>query len=177
MVQRLLRVTLHKSVYSVTRQEPVRNGEFLDRFWIFGVVVPTAELGRQLREAETQWTWNRAEVEPPDINSTTTGNTAMCLHTRDGINVSGDSQIAHKISGLQRSIHISWTGVRLKQHHFVSQHWWNDTQRVLRQQNRVCACEWCVSTAGGHVSARLMLGNSGVEDADWIRARQFVVTD
>ena len=35
---------------------------------------------------------------------TTTGNTTICLRTRDGINVSGDFQIAPKDTGLQRSI-------------------------------------------------------------------------
>ena len=35
---------------------------------------------------------------------TAAGNTTICLHTRDGINVSGDFQIAPRISGLQRSI-------------------------------------------------------------------------
>ena len=30
--------------------------------------------------------------------------TTICLHTRDGLNVSGDFQIAPKNSGLQRSI-------------------------------------------------------------------------
>ena len=36
--------------------------------------------------------------------STTTGNTTMCLRTRDGVNVAGDFQIAPKNTGLQRSI-------------------------------------------------------------------------
>ena len=35
---------------------------------------------------------------------TTTGNTTICLRTRDGINVAGDFQIAPKNTGLQRSI-------------------------------------------------------------------------
>ena len=35
---------------------------------------------------------------------TTTGNTTICLRTRDGINVAGDFQIAPKDTGLQRSI-------------------------------------------------------------------------
>ena len=34
----------------------------------------------------------------------TTDNTTICLHTRDGTNVSGDFQIAPKNSGMQRSI-------------------------------------------------------------------------
>ena len=35
---------------------------------------------------------------------TTTGNTTICLRTRDGVNVAGDFQIAPKNTGLQRSI-------------------------------------------------------------------------
>ena len=35
---------------------------------------------------------------------TTTGNTTMCLRTRDGVNVASDFQIAPKNTGLQRSI-------------------------------------------------------------------------
>ena len=35
---------------------------------------------------------------------TTTGNTTICLRTRNGINVAGDFQIAPKDTGLQRSI-------------------------------------------------------------------------
>ena len=35
---------------------------------------------------------------------TTTGNTTICMRTRDGINVASDFQIAPKNTGLQRSI-------------------------------------------------------------------------
>ena len=35
---------------------------------------------------------------------TTTGNTTICSHTRDGVNVASDFQIAPKNTGLQRSI-------------------------------------------------------------------------
>ena len=64
--------------------------------------------------------------------------------------------------------YLSWTSVK---HHHVSQYWWKDTQRVLTQQNRVRACEWCVSTAGGHV------GNAETweqwhQNADGIGTRQ-----
>ena len=88
-------------VYSVTRQEPVRNGEVLIESGAATSVCPQSLAdslggkphgrGIELRSATGH-------------QFTTTGNTTICLHTRDGINVSGDFQIAPKNSGLQRSI-------------------------------------------------------------------------
>ena len=46
-------------------------------------------------------------VEPRSATGhqfTTSGNTTICLRTRDGVNVAGDFQIAPKDTGLQRSI-------------------------------------------------------------------------
>ena len=49
---------------------------------------------------------------------TRTGNTTICLRTRDGINVAIDFQRAPKNTGLKRSI-ISVGQVRQKQYHHV----------------------------------------------------------
>ena len=59
---------------------------------------------------------------------TTTGNMTICLGTRDGINVSGDFQIAPKDTGLQRSI-ISVGQVCDRGNIFTfPQYRWDDTQ-------------------------------------------------
>ena len=42
--------------------------------------------------------------DPTGHQFTTTGNTTICLRTRDGVNVASDFQIAPKKTGLQRSI-------------------------------------------------------------------------
>ena len=42
--------------------------------------------------------------KPRGHQFTTTGNTTICLRTREGVNVSSDFQIAPKDTGLQRSI-------------------------------------------------------------------------
>ena len=50
---------------------------------------------------------------------TTTGNTTICLRTRDGVNVASDFRIAPKNTGLPRS--IGGTSVRQRQYHHVPQ--------------------------------------------------------
>ena len=60
---------------------------------------------------------------------TPTGNTTICLRTRDGVNVAGEFQIAPKNAGLQRSNISVGQSVRQRQHHYVPQHRWNKTQR------------------------------------------------
>ena len=66
---------------------------------------------------------------------TTTGNTTICLGTRDGINVSGDFQNAPKDTGKQRSIISVGQDVRQRQYLHVPQYRWDDTQRIYWQSN------------------------------------------
>ena len=88
-------------VYSVTRQELVCNREFLIESGA-ATSVCQQNLADSLGGKP-----NGPGIELRSATGhqfTTTGNTTICLHTRDGINASGDFQIAPKNSGLQRSI-------------------------------------------------------------------------
>ena len=88
-------------VYSVTWLEPVCNRDFL-------IDSGAATSVCQQSSADSLGGKSRGlGIERRSATGhqfTTTGNTTMCLHTRDGINVSGAFQIAPKNSGLQRSI-------------------------------------------------------------------------
>ena len=88
-------------VYSVTRQEPVHNGEFL---------IESGAATSVCQQSLADSLGGKPNGPGITLRSatghqfTTTGNTTICLHTRDGVNVSGDFQIAPKNSGLLRSV-------------------------------------------------------------------------
>ena len=93
-------VDLTQKLYSMTKREYVHNGFLIDSGAATSVCqqslvdtlggIPRG-LGVELRSAR-------------DHQLTTTGDTALSLRTRDGINVASDFQIAPKDTGLQRSI-------------------------------------------------------------------------
>ena len=82
-------------VYSVTRQEPVRNGEVLIESGAATSVCP---------QSLANSSGGKPNGRGIELRSATGHQFTTMGNTRDGINVSGDFQIAPKNSGLQRSI-------------------------------------------------------------------------
>ena len=118
-------------MYSVTKQEsvPIANDFLID----FGAATSVCQQsladslggkprgpGVELRSATRH-------------QFTTTGNTTVCLRTRDGVSVSerlSDRTQEHWTAEVD---HLGGTSVRQRQYHHVPQYWWNDPQRVHRQ--------------------------------------------
>ena len=87
-------------LYSITKREYVHNDFLIDSGAATSVCQQSLvdSLGGIPRGPEVELRSARGH------QFTTTGNTTICLRTRDGINVSGDFQIAPKDTGLQRSV-------------------------------------------------------------------------
>ena len=92
----------------------------------------SAQLGRQFGR-QTQWTWDRAQVSHGTSTHDDGHHDDLLAHERRYHRVGRLSDRSQEFWTAE-IYYLSWTSVK---HHHVSQHWWNDTQRVLRQQNRV----------------------------------------
>ena len=87
-------------LYSVTKREPSREEFLIDSGAATSVCQQSLadSLGEKPRGPGVELRSATSHL------IATTGNTAICLRTRDGVNVAGDFQIAPKNTGLQKSI-------------------------------------------------------------------------
>ena len=59
---------------------------------------------------------------------TTTGNTTVCLRTRDDVNVASDFQNCAQEHWIVKVDYLGGTSVRQRQDHHIPQYSWNDRQ-------------------------------------------------
>ena len=132
-------------VYSVTRQELVRNGDFL-----IDSGAATSVCQQSLADSlggKPGGTLNRAQVSHRTSVQDDGQHDDLLAHERR-------YQRSERLSDRSQEFwtaeiyYLSWTSVRQRQHHHVRSTGGTMLNEFLRQQNRVQPCEWCVSTAG-----------------------------
>ena len=141
-------------MYSVTRQETVRNGDFLIDSGA------ATSLGGQLEVGQTQWTWHGAPVSHGTSIHDDGQHDDLLAHTRWYQRVERLSDRTKK-SGLQRSI-IS-VGQVCERGNII-------TFRNAGNNIEFGRVKWCASTVGGHVSEGAC--EQRQQNVDGIRTRQ-----